>query len=144
MRLEPNQKSFPRLSTFTPKVPQQLDCQYLNSEENYKFHFLNTAFSLDIFLHFSYQHCSTHEMFNIFSQKCNCHFRNNLNPLWRVLNEYWVAMGEIEVSSLLVVIVHLALLISLNGWANSYNLSKLDKCGMWLLDAVCRAWCNAH
>ena len=46
-------------------------------------------------------------------------------------------MGEIEVSSLLVVIVHLALLISLNGWANSYNLSKLDKCGMWLLDAVC-------
>ena len=54
----------------------------------------------------------------------------------RVLNEYWVAMGEIEVSSLLVVIVHLALLISLNGWANSYNLSKLDKCGMWLLDAV--------
>ena len=46
-------------------------------------------------------------------------------------------MGEIEVSSLLVVIVHLALLISLNGWANSYYLSKLDKCGMWLLDAVC-------
>ena len=63
-------------------------------------------------------------------------FRNDMNPEWRVLNEYWVAMGEIEVSSLLVVIVHLALLISLNGWANSYNLSELDKCGMWLLDAV--------
>ena len=64
-------------------------------------------------------------------------FINDLDPVLRVLNEYWVAMGEIEVSSLLVVIVHLALLISLNGWANSYNLSKLDKCGMWLLDAVC-------